>query len=88
MVLLLTATCSQGDGFRTSNEQYSPGVLLWYSNTAFDDNNTTEHPGGGFNLVVDVIKIPFIVAQVVLHLLIRPYKCAMRHLVYISKVQV
>lgn len=40
------------------NEQYSPGVLLWYSNTAFDDNNTTEHPGGGFNLVVDADQNP------------------------------
>ena len=39
-------------------EQYSPGVLLWYSNSAFDNNNTTDHPGGGFNLVVDADQKP------------------------------
>ena len=39
-------------------EQYSPGVLLWYGNSAFDNNNTTEHPGGGFNLVVDADQKP------------------------------
>lgn len=38
--------------------QYSPGVLLWYSNSAFDNNNTTDHPGGGFNLVVDADQKP------------------------------
>ena len=34
-------------------EQYSPGLLLWYSNESQADNNTTEHPGSGFALVVD-----------------------------------
>ncbi|WP_076924718.1 immune inhibitor A domain-containing protein [Pseudoalteromonas sp. EB27] len=34
-------------------EQYSPGLLLWYSDKSQADNNTTEHPGSGFALVVD-----------------------------------
>ena len=34
-------------------EQYSPGLLLWYSDESQADNNTTEHPGSGFALVVD-----------------------------------
>ena len=35
------------------SEQYSPGVLLWYADESQSDNNTTEHPGTGFALVVD-----------------------------------
>lgn len=38
-------------GLQTS--QYSPGLLLWYSDESHSDNNTTEHPGEGFALVVD-----------------------------------
>jgi immune inhibitor A len=34
-------------------EGYSPGLLLWYSDESHTDNNTTEHPGSGFALVVD-----------------------------------
>ncbi|MDA8939262.1 immune inhibitor A [Pseudoalteromonas marina] len=34
-------------------EGYSPGLLLWYSDKSYTDNNTTEHPGSGFALVVD-----------------------------------
>lgn len=34
-------------------EQYSPGLLLWLSSTSFTNNNTSEHPGEGFILVVD-----------------------------------
>jgi immune inhibitor A len=34
-------------------EQYSPGLLLWFSSEAFSDNNVTTHPGEGFALVVD-----------------------------------
>lgn len=34
-------------------EQYSPGLLLWLASTDFANNNTSEHPGEGFILVVD-----------------------------------
>jgi len=34
-------------------EQYSPGLLLWLSSTDYENNNTSEHPGEGFILVVD-----------------------------------
>ena len=34
-------------------EQYSPGLLLWSANEQFSDNNTPEHVGEGFILVVD-----------------------------------
>ncbi|SCG46729.1 immune inhibitor A domain-containing protein [Micromonospora inositola] len=37
-------------------ERYSsqPGLLVWYVNYAYGDNNTSEHPGYGLNLPVDV----------------------------------
>nr|WP_247664763.1 immune inhibitor A domain-containing protein [Pseudoalteromonas sp. MMG010] len=35
------------------NEAYSPGLLLWFSSQAYDDNNVTTHPGSGFALIVD-----------------------------------
>jgi immune inhibitor A len=39
-----------------------PGMLVWYVNTAYGDNNTSQHPGYGLNLPVDVrpsaIKVP------------------------------
>ncbi|MEV5693184.1 immune inhibitor A domain-containing protein [Micromonospora globbae] len=31
-----------------------PGMLVWYVNYAYGDNNTSQHPGYGFNLPVDV----------------------------------
>ncbi|MFK3871806.1 immune inhibitor A domain-containing protein [Pseudoalteromonas rhizosphaerae] len=34
-------------------EQYSPGLLLWSANEQYTDNNTPEHIGEGFILVVD-----------------------------------
>jgi len=33
---------------------YQPGVLVWYVNYWYDDNNTKDHPGGGLALPVDV----------------------------------
>lgn len=36
---------------RFSNQ---PGLLVWYVNYAYGDNNTSEHPGYGLNLPVDV----------------------------------
>ncbi|MER5702611.1 immune inhibitor A domain-containing protein [Micromonospora sp. NPDC002296] len=36
---------------RFSNQ---PGLLIWYVNYAYGDNNTSQHPGFGFNLPVDV----------------------------------
>ncbi|MFG1954205.1 immune inhibitor A domain-containing protein [Micromonospora sp. NPDC048830] len=39
-----------------------PGMLVWYVNYAYGDNNTSQHPGYGLNLPVDVrpdkIKVP------------------------------
>jgi immune inhibitor A len=37
-------------------ERYSnqPGLLVWYVNYAYGDNNTSQHPGYGLNLPVDV----------------------------------
>ncbi|MFE3998449.1 immune inhibitor A domain-containing protein [Nocardioides sp. YIM B13467] len=32
---------------------YQDGLLVWYQNGAYGDNNTSEHPGGGQALVVD-----------------------------------
>ncbi|MER6591701.1 immune inhibitor A domain-containing protein [Micromonospora purpureochromogenes] len=31
-----------------------PGMLVWYVNYAYGDNNTSQHPGYGLNLPVDV----------------------------------
>ncbi|WP_275441492.1 immune inhibitor A domain-containing protein [Psychrobium sp. MM17-31] len=36
-----------------AEENYDPGVLLWFRNDAFSDNNSSEHPGEGFIGVVD-----------------------------------
>ncbi|MFC0029353.1 immune inhibitor A domain-containing protein [Micromonospora chaiyaphumensis] len=47
-------------GFNNSRpnwvERFSvqPGMLVWYVNYAYGDNNTSEHPGYGLNLPVDV----------------------------------
>ncbi|MFI5626219.1 immune inhibitor A domain-containing protein [Nocardioides sp. NPDC051685] len=32
---------------------YQDGLLIWYKNGAYGDNNTSEHPGGGQALIVD-----------------------------------
>ncbi|GAA3753097.1 immune inhibitor A [Plantactinospora mayteni] len=32
---------------------YQQGLLVWYWDTSFEDNNTSEHPGGGLILPVD-----------------------------------
>lgn len=32
---------------------YQDGLLIWYKNGAYGDNNTSQHPGGGQALVVD-----------------------------------
>ncbi|MGB0101436.1 MAG: immune inhibitor A domain-containing protein, partial [Nocardioides sp.] len=32
---------------------YEDGLLIWYSNGKYGDNNSSEHPGGGANLPVD-----------------------------------
>lgn len=34
-------------------ERYDPGVLLWYRNDAYTNNNSSEHPGQGFISVID-----------------------------------
>ena len=39
---------------------YTPGVLVWYVDTAYDDNNTSVHPGGGFALPVDARPAPIV----------------------------
>ncbi|MFI7519023.1 immune inhibitor A domain-containing protein [Micromonospora globbae] len=38
-----------------------PGMLVWYVNYAYGDNNTSEHPGYGLNLPVDVRPGPIVV---------------------------
>ncbi len=47
------------------NEPYyypfaSPGVLLWYRDSSYDDNWTGVHPGGGYLLVVDSREAPML----------------------------
>ncbi|WP_433159908.1 immune inhibitor A domain-containing protein [Kribbella sp. CA-247076] len=37
---------------------YQDGLLVWYWDTSFDDNNTSEHPGGGLILPVDSHPVP------------------------------
>ena len=38
---------------------FRPGMLVWYVDHSFEDNNTSEHPGGGQSLPVDARPIPF-----------------------------
>jgi immune inhibitor A len=38
---------------KVDHYSYSDGLLVYYSNTAYGDNNTSEHPGYGANLPVD-----------------------------------
>lgn len=40
-------------GRRVNHYAYEDGLLLYYSNGAYGDNNTSEHPGYGANLPVD-----------------------------------
>jgi immune inhibitor A len=37
---------------------YQDGLLLWYWDTSFDDNNTNEHPGSGLVLPIDSHPVP------------------------------
>jgi immune inhibitor A len=39
---------------------YTPGVLVWSIDRAYDDNNTSEHPGAGMALPVDARISPII----------------------------
>jgi immune inhibitor A len=39
---------------------YQDGLLVWYVNYAYDDNNTSEHPGGGLVLPVDARPTPIV----------------------------
>ncbi len=38
---------------RVSSFPYQDGLLVWYSNSRYTDNNTWTHPGAGANLPVD-----------------------------------
>jgi immune inhibitor A len=38
---------------KVDHYSYQDGLLVWYTNTAYGDNNTSEHPGYGANLPVD-----------------------------------
>jgi immune inhibitor A len=42
----------QGDWLE--KQCFAQGVLMWYRNTGYDDNNTSEHPGAGAILPVDM----------------------------------
>jgi len=35
------------------SENYEPGVVVWYRNEAYTNNNSSEHPGFGFISVID-----------------------------------
>ncbi|GAB2669210.1 immune inhibitor A domain-containing protein [Kribbella swartbergensis] len=37
---------------------YQDGLLIWYWDTSFEDNNTSEHPGGGLVLPIDSHPVP------------------------------
>jgi immune inhibitor A len=37
----------------TERFKYQKGLLIWYWDTSFSDNNTSQHPGGGMILPVD-----------------------------------
>ncbi len=39
---------------------YQNGLLIWYVNYAFEDNNTSAHPGGGLVLPVDSHPAPIV----------------------------
>ncbi|MFT4082965.1 MAG: immune inhibitor A [Nocardioides sp.] len=38
---------------KVEHYSYEPGLLVWYANGLYDDNNTSTHPGGGQALPVD-----------------------------------
>lgn len=46
----------QDDGLAQS--VYTPGVVVWFSNSAYSDNKVGEHPGHGFIGVVDADQNP------------------------------
>ena len=39
--------------------QFRPGMLVWYVDHSYEDNNTSQHPGGGLALPVDARPAPF-----------------------------
>ena len=39
--------------------KFQNGMLVWYVDHSFEDNNTSEHPGGGLSLPVDARPAPF-----------------------------
>lgn len=43
---------------RVEKFPYQAGLLVWYVNYLYDDNNTTAHPGGGLALPVDARPVP------------------------------
>jgi immune inhibitor A len=43
---------------RVERFPYQDGLLVWYVNYAFEDNNTSEHPDGGLVLPVDARPTP------------------------------
>jgi immune inhibitor A len=38
---------------------FQDGMLVWYVDDSFEDNNVAEHPGGGASMVVDARPAPF-----------------------------
>jgi len=39
--------------------QFRPGMLVWFVDDSYADNNTSQHPGGGAALPVDARPVPF-----------------------------
>ncbi|MFD7444824.1 immune inhibitor A domain-containing protein [Streptomyces sp. NPDC059909] len=39
--------------------RFQNGMLVWYVDRSFDDNNVSAHPGGGLSMVVDARPEPF-----------------------------
>ncbi|MEV6106858.1 immune inhibitor A domain-containing protein [Streptomyces sp. NPDC051940] len=39
--------------------KFQNGMLVWYVDESYDDNNTSQHPGGGLTLPVDARPAPF-----------------------------
>ncbi|WP_095497862.1 immune inhibitor A domain-containing protein [Paraferrimonas haliotis] len=47
-----------GNDEQLGGRNYSPGLLIWYRNEAYSNNNVDEHPGFGFLGVVDADQTP------------------------------